>query len=75
MPFFVTLQEVYEKLVIQGETGDSISMEHEVFAIMLTKCTSIWDVFKLYDLSMPLSLPDGLIVDGNSTCFLHLDCL
>jgi hypothetical protein len=78
--FLKTLREVYEKLVVNRASGVDVLIEYEAFMKTLGKRTTIEQdgtvLFRLFDLILPSSTPDKLIVLRDSGCkYLRLDCL
>jgi hypothetical protein len=77
--FLKMLREVYEKLVVDRASGVDIPIEYEALTKMLSKRTTIDQdgtiLFRLFDLTIPSSTPDQLIVLRDSCRQLHLDCL
>lgn len=77
--FLKTLREMYERVVVRGECGTDVPIEYEAFGRMLKSRTTVDDegntLFKLYDLDMPPSTPDELIVIRDERKYLRLDCL
>jgi hypothetical protein len=76
--FLNTLREVYESVVNGGENVD-LSLEHEAFAKMVMARNTVLQngtvLFKLFDLEMPFTTPDQLLVDHGGSKYLRLDCL
>ena len=77
--FLKTLQEVYEKVVVDRASGFNVPIEYEAFTKMLGKGATIDQdgtvQFRLFDLTIPPSTPDQLIVLRDSCKHLHLDGL
>ncbi len=77
--FLKTLREVYEKLVVDCASGVDIPIDYEAFTKMLGKQATINQdgtvLFRLFDLTIPSSTPDKLIVLRDGCKHLHLDCL
>jgi hypothetical protein len=78
--FLKTLWEVYEKVVVDCASGvDVPTIEYEAFTKMLGKQTAIDQdgtiLFRLFDLTIPPSTPDQLIVLRDGCKHLRLDCL
>jgi hypothetical protein len=73
------LREVYEKIVVEGASGVDIPIEYDAFAKMLNKRTTIDQdgniLFRLFDLIIPSSTPDKLIILHDGCKHLRLDCL
>jgi hypothetical protein len=73
------LQEVYEKVVVDRASGVNVPVEYEAFTKMLGKRTTIdrdgTVPFRLFDLTIPPSTPDELIVLRDGRRHLRLDCL
>ena len=77
--FLKTVREMYERVMVRGECGTDIPIEYEAFGKMLKSRTTIDEegniLFKLYDLAMPPSTPDQLVVICDGRKYLRLDCL
>jgi hypothetical protein len=77
--FLKTLREVYEKLVVDRTSGVDVPIEYEAFMKMLSNRTTIDQdgtvLFRLFDLTIPPSTPDKLIVLHDGCKHLRLDCL
>jgi hypothetical protein len=77
--FLKTLREVYEKLIVEHASGVDVPIEYEAFMRMLSKrATTDQDgtvLFRLFDLTIPSSTPDKLIVLCDGCKHLRLDCL
>jgi hypothetical protein len=77
--FLKTLREVYESVVNGSGEGTNLSLEHEAFARMTSQRTMVSAdgtvLFRLFDLEMPFSTPDQLLVEHDGSRFLRLDCL
>jgi len=78
MEFLEKIREMYEKVVIEKESGD-LMMEHEAFARLLGRRTVVLNdqsvLFKLFDLAYPPSTPEVLIVTHEGDKYLRVDCL
>jgi len=77
--FLKTLRDMYERVVVREERSADLPVEYEAFVKLLQRRTIIDEdgsvLFKLYDLLMPPSTPDGLVVLHNGHQHLRLDCL
>jgi hypothetical protein len=77
--FLKTVRGMYERVVIRGECGTDVPIEYEAFGRMLKSRTTVDNegnvLFKLYNLEMPPSTPDELIIACDGHKFLRLDCL
>ncbi|KAH9955685.1 hypothetical protein BC827DRAFT_1235658 [Russula dissimulans] len=77
--FLKTLRDMYERVVVRGERHTDLPVEYEAFGKVLQRRTTVNEdgsvLFKLYDLIMPTSTPDGLVVLHNGHQHLRLDCL
>jgi hypothetical protein len=77
--FLKTLGEVYEKVVMDRASGVDVPIKYEVFTKMQGKRTTINQddtiLFWLFDLAIPPSTPDQLIVLCDGCKYLRLDCL
>src|SRR5712675_896109 len=77
--FLKTLWDMYEKVVVREERSTDLPMEYEAFWKVLQRRTTIDEdgsvLFRLYDLIMPPSTPDRLVVLHNGHQHLRLDCL
>jgi hypothetical protein len=77
--FLKMLQEVYEKVVVDRDVTIRLTIEYEAFTKMLGKRTTIDHdgtiLFRLFDLTIPPSTPDQLIVLRDGRKHLRLDCL
>jgi len=71
------LREVYVKVVVGCASGVDIPIEYEAFIKMLGKWTTIDQdgtvLFWLFDLTLPSSTPDKLIVLRDGHKHLHLE--
>lgn len=76
LQFLATVQEMYEKVVIEKGNGDNLAMEYEAFSKLLQERTIVdadgHVLFKLFELEIPFSTPSELIVASHYLC---LDCL
>jgi hypothetical protein len=79
MKFLSTVCEVYSIIVLQGDTGNKLSMKYEAFVRLLQSCTIINGegccLFKLFALEMPVSTPSELFVNHDGLRHMILDCL
>ena len=77
--FLKTLREVYKKLVVDRVSGVDVPIEYKAFTKMLGKRATIDQdgtvLFWLFNLTIPSSTPDKLIVLCDGCKHLHLDCL
>ena len=77
--FLGTLRDMYERVVVRGERSADLPVEYEAFGKVLQRRTTIDEdgsvLFKLYDLLMPPSTPDSLVVFHHGCRDLRLDCL
>jgi hypothetical protein len=77
--FLSTVREAFEEYVIHGGDGGDRAMEFQAFANMLhtrTKFTADGHcLFKLFDLEVPLSTPQDLVVEYEGSHHLRMDCL
>jgi len=77
--FLKTLQKIYEKLIVDHASGSDIPIEYEAFTKMLSKRTTTDQdgtvLFRLFDLTIPPSTPDKLIILRDGRKHLRLDCL
>jgi hypothetical protein len=77
--FLKVLREVYERVVVCGVDGSDLPLEYEAFAKMLNRRTVVDGegniLFKLFDLNVPPSTPDSLVVMHHNFRHLRLDCL
>jgi len=77
--FLKTLWDMYEKVVVREERSTDLPMEYEAFWKVLQRRTTIDEdgsvLFRLYDLIMPPSTPDRLVVLHNGHQHLRLNCL
>jgi hypothetical protein len=68
--FLATIREVYDVMILQGNTGNEFSMEYEAFAKLLQSRTIVNAdgrcLFKLFTLEMPISTPSDLIVKSTT---------
>jgi len=76
--FLKTLRDMYERVVIHGERSTNLPLEYETFGKVLERRTTIDDdgsvLFRLYDLIMPPSTPDSLVVLRNGHQHLRPNC-
>jgi hypothetical protein len=77
--FLKTLREVYKKLVVDRASGVNVPIEYKAFTNMLGQRTTVDQdgtvLFRLFDLAMPPSTPDKLIVLRDGRKHLRLNCL
>lgn len=76
--FLSKLSEMYEKVVIDKESGHLL-MEHQAFAALLVRRTiTLADgsvLFKIFDVPYPDSTPEELITTHEDLKYLRIDCL
>lgn len=76
--FLSRLGEMYEKVVVDKESGHLL-MEHQAFAALLVRRTiTLHDgsvLFKIFDTAYPKSTPDGVVTVHEGLNYLKLDCL
>jgi hypothetical protein len=79
MKFLFTVCKVYSIIVLQGDTGNELSMEYEAFVRLLQSHTIINGeghcLFKLFALEMPVSTLSELFINHNGLHHMILDCL
>ncbi|KAH9958299.1 hypothetical protein BC827DRAFT_1136441, partial [Russula dissimulans] len=77
--FLKTLRDMYKRVVVRDERSADLPVEYEAFGKVLQRRTIIDEdgsaLFRLYDLLMPPSAPDSLVVLHNGHQHLRLDCL
>jgi hypothetical protein len=77
--FLKTLRSMYERVVVHGEKSADLPVEYEAFGKVLERRTTVDEdgsvLLRLYDLTMPPSTPDNLVVLHDGFQHLRLDCL
>ena len=79
MAFLVMLRDVYEEMVLRGGDGGDRAMEYSAFLKLVHSRTIITEkqrcLFKLFDLDLPYSTPQDLLVSYQGTRYLVCDCI
>lgn len=79
LEFLARLREVYEAVVVEREPQGDMPMENEAFVSLLKRRTIAIDngsiLFKIYNLEIPDTTPEGLIMEHKGDRYLRLDCL
>jgi hypothetical protein len=74
-----TLRDMYERILVHREKYTNLPVEYEAFGKVLRRRTTVNEdgsmLFKLYDLIMPTSTPNSLVVLQNGHQHPCLDCL
>jgi hypothetical protein len=77
--FVETLRNMYDQIVTRGCTGGEFAMEYYTFGRLLQSCLIVaadgCHLFKLYDLELPASTPQELIVVQDGSRYMRLDYL
>jgi hypothetical protein len=77
--FLKILRDMYERVLVHGERSTDLPVEYEALGKVLERTTTTDEdgsvLFRLYDLAMPPSIPDSLLMLHNGHQHLRLDCL
>lgn len=77
--FLEKINEMYEKVVVDRDSGADFVLEHAAFASLLTRRTIQGEdgavLFKLFDIANEPPIPEELIVVKDNHKHLRIDCL
>lgn len=78
--FLEKINEMYERIIVDRDSGAEIVLEHVAFASLLTRRTVVEEedgavLFKLFDIVNEPSIPEELVVVKNNNQYLRIDCL